>query len=86
LERVTKGRSADYSGLELCYIDPERGLCEWDGDEACLVNKQLIAVNPSVSAKDFGRATQLSGRNHIKDLVKIIDELKEKGRINESCS
>ena len=69
----------DYSGLQLCYIHPKKGLCDFDGgEEICLVRHQLLAINPSVSPKEFGRAMQICDYNQIKILNAKINKLEGK--------
>ena len=69
---------SDFSGLQLCFIDQVKGLCQFDGgDEVSLVSQQLIAINPNVSLKEFGEAAQRSDYDHIKRLHKIIEGLKD---------
>lgn len=74
----------DFSGCDLCFIDKDKGLCAFDGGEPIdFISYQLIAINPSVSLKDFGRSLHLSSYNHIKELHKIIEELKNEQQKNK---
>jgi len=64
---------SDYSGMDLCYIDQSKGLCRWeDGDPVSLIDRHLVAINPKVSMRAFGRATQLNDYKHILEQNKII--------------
>lgn len=62
----------DYSGLDLCYIDEKKGLCKDDGESVCFIRHHLIAINPNVSLKDFGRALHISMHNEIKELGSLL--------------
>jgi hypothetical protein len=71
----------DYSGLDLCFIDSNKGLCEFDGSETVdLSCSQLVAINPSVSLKEFGRAMFVSKNEHIRDLEKRIERLEKEAK------
>ena len=76
---------SDFSGMDFCYIDSLDGLCKFDGGEPVdLSEVQLVAINPSVSLKDFGESMFIANNKHIRDQINIIDELKE--RVNNLTS
>ena len=68
----------DFSGLDFCYIDSLDGLCKFDGGEAVdLSSSQLVAINPTVSLKDFGAAMFTANNKYIHEQNKVIEALKK---------